>query len=237
MATILCPKCGASNEAGTLNCVTCGTLLFNPSTTTVHMRVNPALLRLRHDRQNESPATAPERTIVLQIRGMSERLTFDEGSEIILGRTDLAASAMRRLDLSPYGAHERGVSRDHAVLRYSDHSLTLTDLSSANGTSVNLIKLAPNQPKALNNGDEFMVGTLSIVVHFEPTVEAKPPASTRVDETIPLPNIMNPETNGTAELKPRKANNLLDTAKKSPVDKSVDKPASTDATSTSTDKK
>src|SRR5258708_37664618 len=117
MATILCPKCGASNEAGTLNCVTCGTLLFNPSTTTVHMRVNPALLRLRHNRQNESPATAPERTIVLQIRGMSERLTFDEGSEIILGRTDLASSAMRRHDLSRYGATERVHSTYPAAVR------------------------------------------------------------------------------------------------------------------------
>src|SRR5258708_32177303 len=188
MATILCPKCGATNESSQLVCVACGTLLFNPTTTTVHVRIDPALLRLRHTRPAEAAATTvPEHTITLQIRGMSERLTFEEGTEVVLGRTDLAASPMQRLDLSPYGAHERGVSRDHAVLRYGNHELTLTDLKSANGTSVNLNKLEPNQPKALNNGDEFMLGTLSIVVHFEPKVEAKPiVAPERFDETLPL---------------------------------------------------
>ena len=189
MTTVPCPKCGKANEPNQLVCATCGTLLFNPSTTTVHMRINPALLRLRHTRQLESESSVklPEHTIHLQIRGMSERLSFEEGTEIVLGRTDLGASSMQRLDLSLYGAHERGVSRDHAVLRYSNNELTLTDLNSSNGTSVNLKKLEPNKPQVLKSGDAFTLGTLTIVVHFESGSEAVPSADApRFDETLPM---------------------------------------------------
>jgi FHA domain len=155
------------------------------------MRINPALLRLRHAHKQDSSVKVPEHTIHLQIRGLSERLSFEDGTEVILGRTDLAASPMQRLDLSPYGAHDRGVSREHALLRYSEHILTITDLNSANGTTLNLNKLQPNQPHALNNGDEFMLGSLSIVVHFEPEVELKMPAAApRFDETLPMSQTM-----------------------------------------------
>jgi len=190
MATIPCPKCGASNQTVDRVCVACGTLLFNPSTTTVHMRINPALLRLRHAHKQDSSVKVPEHTIHLQIRGLSERLSFEDGTEVILGRTDLAASPMQRLDLSPYGAHDRGVSREHALLRYSEHILTITDLNSANGTTLNLNKLQPNQPHALKSGDEFMLGSLSIVVHFEAELDLKTPAVQRFDETLPMSQTM-----------------------------------------------
>ena len=109
MSTITCPKCGKVSEDGALVCTKCGTLLFNPSVSTVHMRVDPSLLRLRRTTQQAAGVTLPERTVSLQMRGMSERLNFEEGTEIVLGRSDLSAGTGARLDLSRYGAHERGV--------------------------------------------------------------------------------------------------------------------------------
>ncbi len=173
MSTITCPKCGKVSEEGTLVCTKCGTLLFNPSVSTVHMRVDPSLLRLRRTTQQAAGVTLPERTVSLQIRGMLERLNFEEGTEVVLGRSDLSAGTSARLDLSRYGAHERGVSREHAVLRFFNNQLTITDLSSINGTSVNMNKLKPSQPQVLHSGDELMLGSLSIVLHFDMGSEVK----------------------------------------------------------------
>ena len=137
------------------------------------MRADPMLLRLRRNRPNQDDSILPERIIVLQIRGMTERLSFEEGTEVVLGRYDVTASPTPRLDLSHYGARERGVSREHAVLHFERDQLTITDLKSVNGTTVNRTKLGPNQPQVIRNGDEITLGTLSIVVRFEPSADTK----------------------------------------------------------------
>ena len=184
-----CPKCGEPYELGKLTCDKCGALLFNPSASTVHVKMDPALLRLRRQRLGEANAgPMPEHTMTLQIRGMSERITFAEGKEVILGRADLSALTNTRVDLTPYGAHERGVSREHAVLRFKDNQFTVVDLNSVNGTSVNLTKLEPDKPHVLNDNDEIRLGTLSIVVRFEipKETEPAPAASLAPDETMPI---------------------------------------------------
>ncbi|HLY27415.1 MAG TPA: FHA domain-containing protein [Aggregatilineales bacterium] len=184
-----CPKCGEPYELGQLTCSKCGTLLFNPSASTVHVKMDPALLRLRRQRLDDATATPmPEHSLTLQIRGMSERIDFTDGKEITLGRADLSALISTRFDLTPYGAHERGVSREHAILRFKDNQFTLTDLSSVNGTSVNTDKLEPNQPRVLNDKDEIRLGTLSIVVRFELHFEPEKPATgtPALDQTLKL---------------------------------------------------
>ncbi len=221
---IVCPKCGTTSESGQLVCTKCGTLLFNPSSSTVHMRIDPTLLRLRRHRQQGSDVRLPERTISLQIRGMSERLNFEEGTAIILGRTDLTAAHSTHLDLSRYGAHERGVSREHAMLRFADNQITVTDLNSVNGTSVNLTRLKPNQPYTLKSGDEVMLGTLSIVVNFELNTEPKKPAepkSTGQDDTQRFKPGMVPGLPGTKALDRRQPRPPVSTRRLSRSDQSI----------------
>jgi pSer/pThr/pTyr-binding forkhead associated (FHA) protein len=164
------------------------------------MRSDPMLLRLRRNRINDADATTlPERVISLQIRGMVERLSFEEGTEVVLGRYDVTASPTPRFDLSRFGARERGVSREHALLHFENDTLTLTDLKSVNGTSVNRVRIEPNEPRLIHNGDEITLGTLGIVVRFELSVDTKiitVPSAQHGDDTAPMvrkPNSV-PET-------------------------------------------
>jgi hypothetical protein len=179
---IKCSNCGTDGEEGQLVCEKCGALFYNASVSTVLMRVDPTLMRLRRQRQQAVDMDLPERTIVLHIRGMAERLSFEDGTEVILGRSDVSAANTDRLDLSRYGAHERGVSREHALLRYKDNELSVTDLKSVNRTFVNLIELKPNQPHRLQNGDELMLGTLN----FDSSGTLVKPTSNRAEKTVPI---------------------------------------------------
>ena len=176
MSENTCPKCGTPYQLYELVCKKCATLLFDPTSSTLHMRVDPNLLRLRHSHLASDTTLTPEQAISLHIRGLSERVIFEEGTEIILGRVDISQPATSRLDLTRYGAHERGVSREHALLRYKDTRLTITDLGSVNGTMLNGKKLNPEQAQEVHDGDELLLGHLSMMVRFEEIPRPKPPA-------------------------------------------------------------
>ena len=184
MATITCLKCGTRSETTQLVCVKCGAMLLDPSSSTVHMRIDPARLRLHRNRPEAKPAPAvTAHTVLLQIRGLTERLIFEEGAEFVLGRLDLTQPTARRYDLTRFGAHERGVSREHARLTFKNNQLTVTDLGSVNGTSVNLKRLMPHEPHVLATGDEVMLGRLSITLRFEATPDTR--RSVLDDDTKP----------------------------------------------------
>ncbi|MEP7288922.1 MAG: FHA domain-containing protein, partial [Chloroflexota bacterium] len=145
MSTIKCLVCGTENQTDTVKvCAQCGAVLFNPTASTINMHIDPALLRLRRVHEQDSDLNAAAHTIVLHIRGLTERLTFKEGTVIVLGRSDVGTPTLLNMDLNRYGAHERGVSREHAVLRFMGDELTITDLNSANSTSLNFHKLVPS---------------------------------------------------------------------------------------------
>jgi len=154
-------------------CSKCGALLFDPKASTVHMRVDPTLMEMRRRRVKPTGSLSQGRVISLQIRGVTERLAFEEGTEIVLGRIDLANPDMSRFDLTRFGGHERGVSREHALLRYTNEDFTVTDLKSANGTSVNGQRLRPNEQRVLKDGDELMLGSLVVRIKIEPPHEPK----------------------------------------------------------------
>jgi hypothetical protein len=140
--------------------------LLDTHASTIALQVDPGLLRLR--RKFEGKGTARlERSITLKIRGMPERIAFEDSTEIIMGRTDLMSDDAGHFDLTRFGAHDRGVSRTHALLRFADDKITLTDLNSANGTYLNTKRLLPNDPQPLKDGDEIMLGSLSMSVRFD----------------------------------------------------------------------
>ena len=104
--------------------------------------------------------------VSLIVHGLFERFLFHEGRQIKLGRFEPDRRQPDELDLTPYGAREKGVSRFHARIALMNNQLFITDLQSANGTYIRGIKVAPYLPAALSKGDEVHLGRLPIQVMF-----------------------------------------------------------------------
>jgi hypothetical protein len=103
----------------------------------------------------ELPRFSPERRIVLR------------GNTTLIGRHNREQGVQPEIDL---GIHpvDRGVSTQHAVLRLRDSGLTITDLGSTNGTSLNgSDDLLPKREEIpLSDGDRIHIGawtTITIV--------------------------------------------------------------------------
>jgi hypothetical protein len=116
--------------------------------------------------QDDTLPAMPEHEIILIIRGMTEQVYLKDNLSVILGRSDHKSTTRPDIDLSRFGAAERGVSREHARLEFRDGHLFLVDLGSTNGSFFRGERLAPNQPQMLRRGDEFILGRLAVQVMF-----------------------------------------------------------------------
>jgi len=139
-------------------------------TTVIMSRDNPLLqraLNLQAAMQSNGTTTVGDsREVVLLIRGMPERLVMEENKTYMLGRFDTGKYTATDIDLTPYGAIDRGVSRQHAILHLEDNSLYITDLDSTNGTFVGGQRLEPHEPTIIHKGDEVLLGRLAIQIMF-----------------------------------------------------------------------
>ena len=86
------------------------------------------------------------------------------GREILIGRAKPEQGVEPGIDL---GLHpvDRGVSSQHAVLRISDEGLTITDIGSTNGTSLNGSEtlLANGTEVPLADGDRIHLGAWTTI--------------------------------------------------------------------------
>ncbi len=132
------------------------------------------------DTKSERPSEPPIQTGTLNSSGIQmsgaliiqsneEPLKFIEvalsGTEgFILGRSDGKSKYTADIDLSPFDALDKGVSRRHAALVYYENKLHLVDLSSVNGSHLNGQRLMSETPYLLNNGDHMTLGQLALVI-------------------------------------------------------------------------
>lgn len=164
---IQCPQCGKQFEDGTQIC-TCGALLVDMGT----MVATRSLDNSQPEDPDETYGTAQftmRTRLVLHIEGKDDPLALAaaEIERIILGRTDPSTGYLPDINLTPYDALEKGVSRRHAAIVYANRALRLYDLDSANGTYVNGNRLAAQKPRILRDGDDIRLGQLGIQVAFE----------------------------------------------------------------------
>ncbi|HEY1013024.1 MAG TPA: FHA domain-containing protein, partial [Herpetosiphonaceae bacterium] len=89
-----------------------------------------------------------------------DTLTLPAKSEVVIGREDAASNNFPDIDLTPQGALNDGVGRRHARLFLQGGQVHIEDLDSTNGTFVNKQKLAPRQPRPLQEGEEIRLGKL-----------------------------------------------------------------------------
>lgn len=85
---------------------------------------------------------------------------------IVLGRADPERNAFPEIDLTPFDALAKGVSRRHAVIMVRAGKVTVKDLDSTNGTRLNNFELIRGNEYRLRHGDELSLGQLQLQVAF-----------------------------------------------------------------------
>ena len=157
---IVCPICGHENPPNAKLCMSCS-LTINRDTRTVSP---PADLEI----EPKWGTRHLNKVLLLHIHGSNESLKvhLEEKMELVMGRYDTDTETYPELDFSNFGAVEKGVSRNHAVLLYQNESLRVADLTSANFTYLNNQKLIPNQKRIVRDGDEIRLGHLVMTVQF-----------------------------------------------------------------------
>jgi pSer/pThr/pTyr-binding forkhead associated (FHA) protein len=165
---IICPHCAHQNREGALQCESCGrgmTSTIPPARPTQKLNSESSELTAR---ATWGTAHFEENTpIILRIRDTQDSIVLEAAKQVILGRADDSNTRQPDLDLTPYGALEQGVSRNHVMIFRSEHALTITDMSSANGTHLNGQRLVPDEPRLLRDGDEIRLGRLVAYIYFK----------------------------------------------------------------------
>ena len=122
-------------------------------------------------------SSAPWR-LRIQVSGDSHTtIGMEVKDKIIVGRHDPASGYTPDLDLSPFGAADRGVSRRHLQIMLHDQSLYLEDLRSLNGTRLNGFLLEADHGYRLRDGDEIEVGQIRLVLRFVKSIQNLSPGS------------------------------------------------------------
>jgi len=163
MADQVCENCGKTNTAEDTYCFSCGHILpAGLQAISTHSLENDQSLQ---PQIRWGTAYFGEQSI-LRIRvhdsGEIIETRFDE--ECVLGRA--AGSVHPDVDLTPFGAVEKGVSRMHVKLTRQNVTVMVQDLGSANGTFLNGEKLLPYQARVLRNEDELILGHLALRISF-----------------------------------------------------------------------
>jgi hypothetical protein len=123
-----------------------------------------------HAIEHETWGTASfsdESLLVFHIQDVQEPIIVRPEAQLLVGRQDSSSPIQPDLDLAPYGALEKGVSRVHAEIFRSEQTLVLIDRGSSNGTHLNGQRLIPDQPRVLRDGDEVRLGKLTLHVYFK----------------------------------------------------------------------
>lgn len=163
-----CSHCKFANREGALFCEECGRPLGSDSavvTTTRHiphasddLDSHPTWGTAHFERESK---------IMLHIRDAVDPLVIEPKTRSILGREDTSSIQKPDVDLSSFGALEKGVSRLHAAICRQDETLTIIDMGSSNGTHLNGQRLIPDQPRILRDGDEIRLGKLVAHIYFK----------------------------------------------------------------------
>ena len=161
----ICPQCGFYNQNKKIRCKNCDSDLPDTSTYSPDFSEMPAAL----DRV-ESVPFHERRHIVLHVSGTPFPLHLHPDPDAVIGRIDPdlppESTPLPDLDLAPYGAYEKGVSKIHAVITRNGDALTVMDLESSNGTYLNGRLLRPNVAYSIRDGDQLAFGKMVARIFF-----------------------------------------------------------------------
>ncbi len=173
MAAFACSQCGHTNAHGALYCEECFALLLDthpvPSRTIsfdiAGLGIPPSVQKSEIAGRFAHIGKLNSHTIAVYIGSRSEPLIVVVVQQAILGRVALH-DAQVRIDLTRYGAMDKGVSRQHAILKRVNNSLVVEDMGSSNGTWLNDDLLQPYQPAAITSGARLRLGQLELEIYL-----------------------------------------------------------------------
>lgn len=102
--------------------------------------------------------------LLLRVEGAQKPLQVVVRERVVVGRAHPPTGFVPDVDLSPFNAHRKGVSREHLAITFRDHMLQVEDLRSMNGSLLNGWVLMPHEPRVLRDGDQLILGRLSLYV-------------------------------------------------------------------------
>src|SRR5258708_37799915 len=116
---IICPYCAHTSMEGVLFCEECGEVLTgqNIKTTATRTLQNVEISDLVGKNAWGTARIGREASVVIRIRDFTEPVTLGSEDDLMLGRADNTSGVIPALDLTPYGAQEKGVSRVDATIR------------------------------------------------------------------------------------------------------------------------
>lgn len=187
----VCGNCGKANPENEQYCTACGHALSGERTV---LNTQPlSIPGVPQPQLRWGTAFFEDRMILqLEIKGTDQMIQHELGLDCVVGRAheDVAPD----LDLAPYNALARGVSRRHARLTRQSLTVMVQDLGSVNGTFLNGTRLVPFQPRVLRHDDELVLGRLALRVSFlrSPAVqpasgEGSPQETPAVEEPLISP--------------------------------------------------
>lgn len=163
-----CPNCQNQETIGALFCSECGTQLFglecSPDPAAQKSPTAPLAEHPSRPKTNPMPPPLVGYAISLHILDSGNIIPLEGREYFTLGRSVEGQLILPDIDLSPYRAYEKGVSRLHASFTIQGGQVMITDLGSVNGTRVNGKKIVPNSPQPLNHGDILTLGKLKVQV-------------------------------------------------------------------------
>lgn len=160
----ICPNCEKQVDA-TLFCPECGAALIPEGKSDETMVMSSDQIRATHQRQWQSAEVGENRVIYGLMSGQRMPIQLHENEMVILGRGDKEVDGPD-IDLTPYGAHKMGVSRQHVSVGVSGDLVEVQDLGSTNGSFLNGRQMTPNQLYILRNLDELRLGSFVMTISF-----------------------------------------------------------------------
>lgn len=171
---VVCEACGASFDDSDDDVTTTGKLPeLEPGAIASELPLSTTTRRVDPGPEENIPrwggAQINEKTqVVAHVLHHDRTVTVDvqETGTVLLGRVKNVEVGISCLDLSEFEAVEAGVSRKHARFDLKDYSLYIMDLDSTNGTYLNGLRILPNQPRIVRDGDEIRLGRMRLQILF-----------------------------------------------------------------------
>ncbi len=154
-----CPNCKLIYAQGDLVCTHCGMPFVTRTTLKKATGAEPGLT------SHDETLTRELKPITLYCGSKHWNVAFTRS--MTLGRTSaVPGDPQPDVDLTEFGAADKGVSRQHARILRKRDLMYVEDLGSSNGTFLNGLPLMRNSLRVLRSGDEVQLGTLKLRVAF-----------------------------------------------------------------------